>query len=78
MVFVTSGYCVLLTLLLVGIPLALAHYAALVLAISSTVGFLISMATIEGTPLGELELAPIAHAAVAAAALVAVTLADFL
>jgi hypothetical protein len=72
MIFVVSGYAVLGTITLIGIPLTPIQCIGLVLAVSSTVGFIVSMTTVEAIPFDDLELAPIAHAASAAIALICI------
>jgi hypothetical protein len=61
MVLVFSGFSVLGTLLLTGIPLDIFQFAGLMLSLSSTFGFVVSMIGIEGFSILDLPVAVFGH-----------------
>jgi hypothetical protein len=69
MVFVTSGYAVLSTIILIAIPLTFVHYIAITLSVSSTIGFIVSMMTLEKLSLTDIQIAPLAHTVLSIVAL---------
>jgi hypothetical protein len=75
MVFLLNGCATLATLTLITIPNTWTQFVVLILAMSATIGYAISMGDLEGVPIAELKPAVWAHAAVTAIGIVAAVIA---
>jgi hypothetical protein len=75
MVFILNGCATLATLTLITIPNTWSQILVLIVAMSATIGYAISMGDLEGIPMAQLEPAVWAHAAVTAIGIVGAVIA---